>query len=197
MGPTAEQQMEADINQKMYDYYKREYQPLVLKYTSKVTSPEIVEAEKKQVTGKINADVMKNVAPASATNAVTNQKKMMNLADIKADAEVKGKAGVRARQIGEKQNLINMGRGDVTRAMSGLDELAAISGESAVRNKELDMEIDASKVNTIGSAVGTLAGIAYGAKGDSGSDITKDLDTDTVNNLNSIKKYGEKWGLNY
>ena len=64
----------------------------------------------------------------------------------------------------KEQNIINIGRGQQTKAMSGLDELASMSVQSAIEDKEREEQLAASEENAIGSAVGTVAAVgAYGA----------------------------------
>ena len=164
VGPTADQVAQADINQKMWDYYQTNYKPVLDKYIASRTDPKTTEAEKNKVAGQVNADVMKAVKPQSATNSVANAKNLMAVADVKSDAETKGKQGAEAKQMGTEQNIINIGRGQQTKAMSGLDELASMSVQSAVQDKEREEQLAGSEENAIGSAVGTVAAVgAYGA----------------------------------
>ena len=164
VGPTADQVAQADINQKMWDYYQTNYKPVLDKYIASRTDPKTTEAEKNKVAGQVNADVMKAVKPQSATNSVANAKNLMAVADVKSDDETKGKQGAEAKQMGTEQNIINIGRGQQTKAMSGLDELASMSVQSAVQDKEREEQLAGSEENAIGSAVGTVAAVgAYGA----------------------------------
>ena len=165
IGPTYDQEVQADINNKMWDHYQKNYAPVRDKYIASRTDPKSTEAEKKQVAGRVNADVMKQVKPASATNAVVNARDMSGVADVKASAEQLGEAGVKAKQIGDEENIINMGKGQATKTMSGLDTLAGMSVASAIQDKQREQEVEAAKENAIGSAVGTVAAAgAYGAR---------------------------------
>ena len=165
VGPTAEQQEAQTINQQMFDYYKTNYKPLIDKYAAQVTSPKETALENKKVTGQINADIMKHATPASATNPVVNANKMANLSSARAKAEVQGLAGEKERQIGKELNVIDIGKGQVTTAMQGLDEVAKESVDAAIRTKEADMEKQAQDENAIGSIVGLTAAMALGSPG--------------------------------
>lgn len=164
IGPTADQVAQADINQKMWEHYQTNFKPVLNKYIASRTDPNTTKQEKAKVTGQINADVMKAARPQSPTNAVVNAKNMMAVTDVKADAETKGELGVEARQIGTEENIINIGRGQTTKAMSGMDELASMSVQKAIQDKAREEQVAAMEENAIGSAVGTVAAAgAYGA----------------------------------
>lgn len=159
---TLTQKTQAQINKKMWEYYQQNYKPLVEKYTAMVTDPSVTEAEGRKVSGKINADIMKKASAASPDNAVLNTKNMLNLADIKSSADVAGQANERARKLGQQMNIVNIGRGQATSAMDGIDEMARKSLETAIQDKEFELQNDAYMKNTIGSAVGATAGLGYG-----------------------------------
>lgn len=171
-GPTYDQQVQADINQQMWDYYQKNYKPLVQKYAATATDSGTLDLEKKKVSGQINADVMKKASPVSSTNAVANQKKMIDLADVKSSAEVSGEDSTKARQIGKQMNVINIGRGQTTKTMAGLNELAAMSVDSAIQDKEREMKTEAVNENAVGSAVGAVAAGALKGYGLYGKGLT-------------------------
>jgi hypothetical protein len=159
--PTMDQQTQANINDSMWQYYQTSYKPVLNKYIASRTDPKTTDAEKKQVAGKINADIMKQVKPASR-NPVANTKAMANVADIKGKATQTGKTGEDVRVAGEKQNLINIGRGQETKTMAGLDDIAGISVAGAISDKERQEQLDASTENAIGSGIGAIAGAGLG-----------------------------------
>jgi hypothetical protein len=164
VGPTEDQIAQSEINNNMWDYYQKNYKPVINKYIATKTSKANTALEKKSMTGQINADVMKAVKPRSATNAVVNAKNMMDLSDVKANALVTGDAAVESRKMTEKQNLINIGRGQTTTAMAGMNELASMSVEDAIRDKARDEEVKGMEENAIGSTVGAVAAAGmYGA----------------------------------
>ena len=165
VGPSYDQTVQADINNEVWDHYQENYVPDRNAYIASRTDPKTTEMEKKQVAGKVNADVMKKVAPASATNTVKNAKNMMNVADVKAGAEQLGEAGAEARHIGTEQNLIAMGKGQATKTMTDLGEMANMSVNAAIQDKQREEEENAATENAIGSAVGTAAAVgAYGTR---------------------------------
>jgi hypothetical protein len=179
---TAAQQAQEKINEQMWRYYQENYKPVLNNYISQVVDPKTTAAETKKATGQINADVMKKASPASPNNALANQKKMMNLADVKSSAEETGKAGVQAHNVGEKQNIINIGRGQNTKALSGLDTLASMSVDTAIKNKQLEEQTEAANENAIGSTIGAVAGAAAGY-GLYGRGLTQPKDDDVIGQI--------------
>lgn len=162
---TATEKTQAAINQKMWDYYQENYRPLVQKYASMITDPSTTQAESRQVSGQINADIMKKVSAASPDNAVLNTKNMLNVADVKTSAETAGRLNERARKLGQQMNVVNIGRGQSTNAMQGLDEMARQSLETAISDKQSELESDAVTKSAIGSMAGAVAGLGYGLYG--------------------------------
>jgi len=159
-GPTYEQVVQMDTNQQMWDYYKDNFKPLVDKQIQRNTDPDTLSVEKKKVTGQINADVMKNASAISTDNAVVNQKKMMGLSEAKSSATISGEAGVASRNIGERQNLAQIGQNRAAKAMIGLDDLAKMSSERAMKYAAEINNHNATVNNIIGSGIGAVAGVA-------------------------------------
>jgi hypothetical protein len=162
VGPTYDQRVQADINEKMWDYYQQNYKPLVDKYSKNITDPTTVDLKAKKVTGQVNADVMKLAKPATPNSAISNQKTMMDVADVGAAGKQNAATSAKAREIGETQNVINIGRGQTTKAMTSLETMAAMSVDEALRNKQRELESATMTENSIGSAAGTAAGLAVG-----------------------------------
>lgn len=162
---TAEQGERDQINQQMWGYYQKDFAPLRDKYIASVEDPKTTAAEKNKVAGEVNADVMKNVKPASPGNAVANAKNLMSNVDVEAAGKTTGKLSVEANQIGQEKNIIAMGKGQQTKAMAGMDELANMSVQNAIANKEREEQVAGSQENAMGSLIGTEAAIGmYGAK---------------------------------
>lgn len=162
-GPTADQVAQAEINTKMWDYYQKNYKPALDKYIASRTDPKTTVAEKNKVSGQVNADVMKSVRPQSASNSVVNAKNLMTAADVKAAGTENAKTGVDFRQAGEEQNIINIGRGQTTEAMAGMDEMASMSVDKAIRDQAREDQVAGMEENALGSAAG--AAVAFGARG--------------------------------
>jgi len=162
IGPTAEQQESSRINQEMWDYYQTNYSPMVNRYSKNAIDPVTQELETKQITGQVNADVMKQAKPVSPNSAIANQKHMMNIADVNAIGQTTGQASAKNRQIDKQENVVNIGRDQVTKAMSGLDELAKDSAVVAARYNQAKQNEAATLANNIGSLVGGVAGAAAG-----------------------------------
>ena len=164
-GPTAAMTTQTEIDQKMLDYYHQDFLPVLDKYIASRTDPNATKEEKNKVAGQVNADVMESVKPVSPSNPVANAKSLMDTADVKSDAETKGKQLAQARQIGTEENIIDIGKKKQTRAMSGMDELANMSVQNAIENKEQEEQVNASQENAMGSLIGTEAAVGmYGAK---------------------------------
>jgi hypothetical protein len=162
-GPTADQVAQAEINTKMWDYYQKNYKPALDKYIASRTDPKTTVAEKNKVAGQVNADVMKSVRPQSVSNSAVNAKNLMTAADVKAAGTEDAKAGVDSRQAGEEQNIVNIGRGQTTKAMAGMDEMASMSVDKAIKDQAREDQVSGMEENALGSAAG--AAVAFGAKG--------------------------------
>lgn len=162
---TETEKNQSEINQELWSYYQQNYKPLVQKYSSMVTDPSVTQAESRRVSGQINAEIMKGATTASPDNAVLNTKNMLNLADVKSSADVAGQANERARKLGQQMNIVNIGRGQATSAMDGLDEMARQSLETAIQDKQSQLESDSAKRNAMGSMAGAVAGLGYGLYG--------------------------------
>ena len=166
VGSTIDQATQQQINANLWNYYQSSYKPLIEKWTAKVTSPDVQAAEKRQVAGEINAEVMRNVDPAKVSqNPVQNTRQMANLAAAGSGAQVQGQGGVRSRQLSNVQNVIDIGRGQATQADVGLGEVAAQSVRAAISSKDIQEQEQAAIENTYGSVAGTIAAgmLKYGS----------------------------------
>ena len=175
--PTADMKAQQKVNAKLWNYYQESYKPLITKYAAKVTNPTTQKEESNQVAGQINAEVMKNVRPGDvSSNPVANAKRLAGIGDVKTSATQAGEAGVKSKQIGDTQNIINIGRGQATTAAQDLGAIAEQSLQKEIQSKELSMEETANLENTIGSAVGMAAsGAMYGMKKSKGLDMTPEM----------------------
>lgn len=161
---TADQVVEQQNNAKLWNYYKTSYEPLIKQYAALTTDPGRKTERERQVAGQITGEVMKNVDPSKvSSNPVQNAKMLANLTATQTGAQVTGQAKERTREIGETQNIIDIGRGKETTAQAGLQDIAAESIKSEIVGKELSLEEQAAWENTIGSVAGTVAGggLAY------------------------------------
>jgi hypothetical protein len=156
--PTEDMRAQAQNNAQLWNYYLKSYKPLIEKYTDRLTDPGQTETRSRNVAGRINADVMKNVTPENASlNPVVNAKAMGELADVEAGAKVQGQGGVRSREIADVQNVINIGRGEATTAQAGLDEIARQSLKREISSREADQLSDAATGDMIGSVSGAIS----------------------------------------
>ena len=154
---TASQAMQAGIDTQLWQYYQENYQPLVDKYAAQVTNKTSQDLEAKNVAGKVNASVMKNVNPMNVSaNPVANAKRLSGVAGQETVAQMAGAESVAKKTIGDVQNVINIGRGQATTATAALGSLASESLSKAISDEELQQHSDAVTENALGS----LAGIA-------------------------------------
>ena len=163
---TADQQEQMKINQELWDFYQTNYKPMIDKYIARETDPAIQDLEEKKVAGRINASVMKSITPDSASlNPVKNTKRLMDLAELETTAQLTGAANLDKKQVGDIQNIINIGRGEATTASEGIDALASRSLRESMADKELSLQQGAVTDNAIGSLAGmSLAGYMRGKK---------------------------------
>ena len=146
------------INVQLWDYYQNNYQPLIEKYAKMTTDPERQAGQERQVAGKIDAEVMKNVDPSKASsNPVKNTKTLAGLAKVGTGAQVQGQGGVRSRQLGDIQNVIDIGRGQATTAQAGLEEIAGQSLKAEMASTSIQQQEQAAIENAYGSVAGAVA----------------------------------------
>ncbi len=159
---TEDQVAQQQVNAELWNFYQTSYKPLLTREASTVTDPAVKALEEKKVAGAINADVMKAVSktPASA-NPVANTRAISEAAKLDTAAQVTGQAKSRSREIGQMQNMIDIGRGEATTAQAGLNELAGQSLQKAITDESLKQETEAATENAIGSAAGAVAGLAW------------------------------------
>jgi hypothetical protein len=159
---TAAQGTSNIINAKLWNYYQTNYKPLMDKWISKTINPLTEAQEKEQVAGAINADVMKNVDPTKASvNPAQNARALNELAGIETKAQVAGEGKARGRTLGERQAIIDIGRGQEGEAQEGIQSLAASSVREAIGEEESKQVENASTENAIGSGIGTVAALGY------------------------------------
>lgn len=156
-GPTRAMTAQQQINAQLWKMYSEQYQPLINKYAQMETSPGGKVAEEKLVAGQINAEMMKNL-PAGTINPVATAENLAGMAGMESSAQVRGQGKVRQRQIGDIENIINIGRGQATTAQAGMGQEAARSLQEEIWNKQMEQEERAATENMIGSIAGTIAG---------------------------------------
>lgn len=160
---TADMRAQQQINTKLWNYYIKNYKPVVQKYIKNVTDTGIQTEEAKAVIGQINADIMQKAGRNVSINALDNAIQAASLAKLKSESQVKGKEGAKARQLGELQNIVNIGSGQATQAQAGLSEIAAASVNEQIAEAATEQEAQAIEENAYGSALGAMAGIFYKA----------------------------------
>jgi len=157
--PNFDQAAQLQINQDLWNHYLTNYKPLINAYVTQSTSPDSVRLQEKRATGQVNADVMSKAKPVSV-NPVTNQIGMTHAADVATSAKTNAKTMSKARQVGSELNIVNIGRGQATKTLAGMEQLAEMSSEAAIKNKEREMMNQAVLENAIGSGIGAAAGAA-------------------------------------
>ena len=146
------------INAKMWNHYIQNYKPLIEKFSAKAQDPEQRIAQERDVAGKINAEVMKNIKPGGVSaNPVANARKISDLAGLGTGAQVEGQGGVRSRQIGDVQSIIDIGRGQATTVQAGFGDIASASVRSAIAKEDASQRADAATDEAYGSVAGAVA----------------------------------------
>ena len=155
---TEDMRVQQEINASLWNYFKESYAPLIEKYTGMVTEPSRQAGQEKKVAGQIRGEVMKNVTPEMVSdNPVVNAKRLSGLATAETGAQVQGQGGVRGRQLGEMQNVIDIGRGEETEAQVGLGEIAGESIRSEIARTQTQQIQRAATENAYGSVAGAIA----------------------------------------
>ncbi len=152
--PTADQIAQQQVNAKLWNYYEQYYHPLIQAYSAEVTAPTNQKAEAGQVAGQINAEVMKALPSRGSDNPVKNSAQIGQLGQAATSAQQSGQAAVSKKQVGDVQNIIDIGRGQATQSSQDLGSLAQQSLQQEIFNKQLSMQSQAGWQNAIGSTIG-------------------------------------------
>lgn len=156
--PTADMVTQQQINAKLWNHYVTNYKPLVDKYAANVTDPERQSLEEKQVAGRVNAEIMKNVDPSKiSANPVVNARKLSGLAEAGAGVKVQGQGGARSKVLADTQNVIDIGRGKAVTAQAGIEDVASQSLRSELASKTIQEQEQAAIENAYGSSAGAVA----------------------------------------
>ncbi len=159
--PTADQIVQQQVNAKLWNYFKTDYEPMVQKYIGRSTDPAIVKEESSQVAGLSNAETMKALDPTKlSSNVVENMKTGNRISDIGTTSQIKGQGLSRSRQISNLQNVVNIGRGQATTAQAGFGDIAAQSVQEAIASKEIQQQEQSAIENAYASAAGAGIGAA-------------------------------------
>lgn len=158
---TADTKQEQINNIKLYNYAQSTYKPFIDKHIARTTANANSDAQSKAVAGQVNAEVMKGVSATTPTNAVSTTKQLTTAAEIEAAGATEAKGKVRSRQLGERQNIVDIGRGQQTEAQAGKEAIASQSLNSAIQDKVSDLQTQGAYENAAGAAVGAGAAI-YG-----------------------------------
>jgi len=165
VGPTPEMIEQEKINSELWDYYNESYKPQIEKYIALKTDTNIADAEKKQITGQVNADVMRKVPQSGDKNLVNRARELTNISSIGSTGDVQATGAARSRELSGIQNVIDIGRGQATTADVGLRELADQSIRSAVNTAASNQQEAASTREAYGSVAGAIgAGLMKYAK---------------------------------
>jgi hypothetical protein len=150
----------------MWNYYQKNYKPVIQKYIKKSTNASVQNQELRSIGGKINADIMQKVDArgSASTNALDNTLGTSQLAKGKTQAQLAGKMAVKQRQLGDLQNIVNIGAGQETTAQVGLSNLANQAVDNYVTDRNTELETNGANANAVGSAAGGIAGLYYSKK---------------------------------
>ena len=162
--PTADMYAQQEVNQKLWDYYKTSYKPVIDQYAAKVTDKGVQKQVAGKVAGQVNAEVMKGVTTKNmSSNPVANAKRLSGVAGLETAEQQSAAGKVASKQTADTQNIIDIGRGQATKASADLGTLAESSIQEEIKSKELDIQEQAATGNMIGSIAGSVAGVGYGA----------------------------------
>ena len=163
---TADSIAQQKVNAQLWNHYVQNYKPLIEKHAGIVTDPGRQEAEARQVAGQINADLMKGVDTTRASlNPVKNASAMTGVAKTSTSAQIHGQGAIKTHQLGQIQNLIDIGRGQATQAQTAASELAGESIKTAIAKEGVAQKADAATENAWGSAAGAAAAAALRGAG--------------------------------
>lgn len=192
---TKDQVVEQQNNTKLWQYYQETYKPYIDKTIALKTGNAARGEEANKAAGQVNAEVMKGVTAAANSspvqpNAVNMTRTMNNAAGVEANAQVDSAARVKRKQMGDLQNIIDIGRGQQTDAQQGQANLAQQSLDTALADKQRDLQTEAMWENTAGSLVGAGAAGYKRTMSDPGS-----LYKDASGNINNVDfEGGGGWG---
>lgn len=154
---TQAQLTQDQINANLWNYYETSYKPIIDKYATQTQDAGEQTAQASQVAGDINAEVMKNVNPAGATNnPVANAKKLDTLASTATGAQVQGQGGIRSKLLSDTGNVVGIGRGQATTATAGIGELAGQSVQAEISNMQIQQQEQGAIENAYGSVAGAV-----------------------------------------
>lgn len=158
IAPTADMIEQQKINAELWNHYVTNYKPLIEKYSAKVVDPAIQALEEKDVAGRINAEIMRNVDPRKvSSNPVENTRMLSGLAEVGAGVKVQGQGGARSRVLADVQNVIDIGRGKAATAQAGLGDIAEQSLRSEISSRAAQEQEQAAIENAYGSVAGAVA----------------------------------------
>ena len=164
---TADQVQEAKNNVQLYNYQQQYYQPYIAKFVKQQTGDAASPAQANNVKGQVNSEVMKGLSQTTANPRDNNAANLTKQTDLAAGMETAGQetagAKVKQRQLGNIQNIVDIGRGQQTNALQNQDAIAGQSVQSAIRDNEADLQLTGSMESAAGSVAGAAAaGGAYG-----------------------------------
>ncbi len=163
---TADQVQEAQNNVQLFNYQQQYYQPYIQKFVAQQTGDAASPAQANNVKGQVNAEIMKGVSKMAANPRELNAANLTKQTDIAAAMQTAGQESatgkVKQRQLGNIQNIVDIGSGQQTNAMNTQDSIAGQSVQSAIRDKESDLQLTGAEENAAGSVAGAAAaGGAY------------------------------------
>ena len=174
---TADMQAQAEINKNLWNYYQTYYQPMINTYAEKMSNSGTKTAEFNKAMGQVNESVMQNVDPTNAsTNPVANAKMLGKVATIGTGASAQTQGGVRSKQLKDTQNVIDIGRGQATEAVSGIGDIASQSLTAELSDLSTQQQKSASTENAYGSTAGAVAAGLLKAGSSSGSSSSATAD---------------------
>jgi hypothetical protein len=161
---TADQIQEQANNVKLYNYQQQYYQPYIQKFIKQQTGDAASTSQADNVKGQVNAEVMKGVSAAESNprqiNPAAIAKQGVTAANMETTGQVTAAGKVKQRQLGNIQNIVDIGRGQQTNTQKTQEQIAGESVQSAIKNQEADLKMQGAAQDAVGSATGVAAGVA-------------------------------------
>lgn len=163
---TADQVQEQKNNVEMWNYYQTTYKPYIDKHIAKVNNDAASSAHADKAAGQVNAEAMKaasaNAGNPSQPDPINTTRQLATAADVGTSATVDAAGKVKQRHIGSQQNFVDIGRGQQTQAQQEQSAIAGQSVRTAIADKENELRSQGMIENSIGAAIGGVAGAVGG-----------------------------------
>jgi hypothetical protein len=173
---TPEQRELARIAKEQWQHYTKEYVPQEMRYMEMVDNMDTTGA-RQNLAGKISTATADHYKSANAQavqemsargiNPVSGQYQhgvgdtYQEIAQSSGESQQQAQIEFGNRKIGHTQNVVNIGQGQGTSAVSGLNQIAQQSQQTAINDAQNDFKERQATQNMVGTAAGL--GVSYWA----------------------------------